>query len=87
MCNLSEKMAFIAVGITYVRHNIGKVNQSIKNVSPNIQTIHKSINNLSANWEDSKKIWLDCRIIKCFEGIRCEIVMNREVFQEKTERR
>jgi hypothetical protein len=80
-------MAFIVVGVRYVGHNVGKVSQSIENVSDNIKTIGESINNASANWEDSKKIWLECRRIKCFEGIRCEIVTSREVFQDKTKRR
>jgi hypothetical protein len=80
-------MVFIAIGVGYVGHNICKVSQSIENVSDSIKTMGKSINNVNANWEDSKKIWLECRRIKCFEGIRCEIVTNREVFQEKTKRR
>ncbi len=80
-------MAFITVEIRYVRHNIGKVSQNIQNMSDSIKTLDANINNANANWEHSKKIRLKCKRIKCFEGIRCEIVTNKEVFQEKTERR
>jgi hypothetical protein len=77
-------LAFIAIGVRYVGH---KVSQSIENVSNSIKTVGESINNASAIWDDSKKMRLECRRIKCFEGIRCEFVSNREVLQEKTERR
>jgi hypothetical protein len=87
-------MALIAVGVGYVGRNIGKVSQSIENVSDSIKAVSESIkavgesiNNASAVWEDSNKKRLECRRIKCFEGIRCEIVTNREVLQEKIERR
>jgi hypothetical protein len=84
---IAFNMALIAVGIGYVGRNIGKVSLSIENVSDSIKTVVESINNASAVWEDSKKKRLECRRIKCFEGIRCEIVMNREILQEKAKRR
>jgi hypothetical protein len=80
---IAFSMAFIAIGVGHVRHNTGKVNQSIENVSDNIKIVGANINNDNV----IKKIRLECRRIKCFEGIRCEFVPNREVLQEKTERR
>jgi len=56
-------------------------------VSDSIKTMGKSINNANAIQEDSKKIRLECKRIKCFEGRRCEIVTNREVFQDKTNKK
>jgi hypothetical protein len=91
-------LAFIAVGVGYVGHKVSQsienvsnsiktVGESINNASDSIKIVGESINNASAIWDDSKKMRLECRRIKCFEGIRCEFVPNREVLQEKTERR
>jgi len=67
--------------VGYVERNINKVSQRIENVNYSIKTMDASINNASAISKDFKKIRLECKIIKCFEKIKCEIVTNKEVFQ------
>lgn len=68
-------------------YNIDKVSQSIENVSHSIKIMNTNINNANVVSKDSKKISLKYTRIKCFEKIRCEIVINREVFKKKTKRR
>jgi len=85
--NVSNSIKTVGESINNASDSIKIVGESINNASDSIKIVGESINNASAIWYDSKKMRLECRRIKCFEGIRCEFVPNREVLQEKTERR
>jgi len=63
-------MAFIVIGVGYVGHNIGKVSQRIENVNHSTKIVDMNINNVNVVSENSKKIRLECKIIKCFERLR-----------------
>jgi hypothetical protein len=76
-------MVSIAIRVGYIGHRVG---HNIEKVSNSIGKVSGSIDKTSAIWEDSMRVRLECRRIKCFEGARCDIVRKTDVLQKKRER-
>jgi hypothetical protein len=81
-------MVSITIRVGYIGHRVGhRVGHNIEKVSDRIGKVSGSIDKMSAIWEDSMRVRLECRRIKCFEGARCEIVRKTDVLQKKRERK
>ncbi len=77
-------MVSIAIRVGYIGHRVGN---NIEKVGNSIGKVSGSIDKMSAIWEDSIRVRLECRRVKCFEGVRCEIVRKTDVLQKKRERK
>ncbi len=80
---IALRMVSITIRVGYIGHRVG---HNIEKVSNSIGKVSGSIDKMSAIWEDSMRVRLECRRIKCFEGVRCEIVRKTDVLQKKREK-